>query len=113
MICQRGWTFFRGMQMDLDVSFNEWAFMAKTDPEVFERCRERCINGFLSSSGRHRQRLQALQSRIDGQRKLANSPQEAVVAISEMMCESLRDLAHELSDLSGEMGSLGPPSTSK
>ncbi|OHC66571.1 MAG: hypothetical protein A2045_00220 [Rhodocyclales bacterium GWA2_65_20] len=96
------------MQMDPDVYFNEWAFMAKADPEVFEQRREQCINQLLSQSGQHRQQLQALQARIDAQRKLANSPQEAVIAISGLMCKSLCDLACVLRNLSVDLKDMEP-----
>ena len=96
--------------MDPDVYFNEWAFMAKADPEVFEQRREDCINELLSKSGQHRQQLQALQSRIDAQRKLANSPLDAVAAISGLMCNSLCDLARVLSSLSVDLEEMGPGS---
>jgi hypothetical protein len=93
--------------MDPDhLHFNEWAFMAKTDPEVFERCRERCINEWLSRTGKHRPCLEALQSKIDAERKRAGSPQQAVAAISEMMCASLCELAGELKCLSDDLKSL-------
>lgn len=82
--------------MDLDVHFNEWAFLAQADPEVFERRRCETINGFLSRSGSRRQHLEALQSRIDARRKLAATPEEAVVAISALMCESLAALGGEI-----------------
>jgi hypothetical protein len=97
------------MQMDPDVYyFNEWAFLAKTDPEVFEQRRVQCINKLLSMSGQQKQRLRALQSRIDAQRKRANSPQEAVIAISDLMCKSLSDLACVLKNLSVDLKYLEP-----
>ena len=56
----------KGRAMDADhLYFNEWVFMAETDPEVFERRREECINEWLSKTGKHRPCLEALQSRID------------------------------------------------
>lgn len=96
--------------MDPDVYFNEWAFMAKTDPEVFEQRREQCISKLLSRCGPHRQQLQALQAKIDEQRKLANSPLEAVVAISGLMCNSLDDLACVLNRFFVDPEDMGPQS---
>lgn len=89
--------------MNLDFHFSEWAFLAKTDPEVFERRREQIIAEFLSQSGRHRQRLEVLQSRVDRERQLAATPQQAVVAISRLMCESLAELAGGMSSLTTDL----------
>lgn len=92
--------------MDLDVHFNEWAFLAQADPEVFERRRCETINGFLSRSGTRRPHLEALQSRIDAQRKLAATPEEAVVAISALMCESLAALGGEIVKLYADLNEI-------
>ena len=88
--------------MDLEIYFNEWVFLAETDPEAFERRREQYINQFLSQSGRHRQRLESLQHRIDAERKLASTPEEVLMMISELLCESLCALAGETQSLSDD-----------
>lgn len=85
--------------MNLDFNFNEWVFLAKTNPEGFERYREQCINQFLSQSGRHRRRLEALQSRIDVERELAPTPEAALAVISYKMCQSLSLLGEEIKSL--------------
>lgn len=85
--------------MDLDFNFNEWAFLAKTNPEGFERYREQYIGQFICQTGRHRRRLEALQSRIDVERELAPTPEAALAIISRHMCDSLCQLAHEMQDL--------------
>jgi hypothetical protein len=85
--------------MDLDFNFNEWAFLAQTNPEGFERCREQYIGQFIRASGRHRRRLEALQSRIDVERELAPSPEAALAMISGQMCASLSQLVTEMQDL--------------
>ncbi|HEX8987028.1 MAG TPA: DUF3135 domain-containing protein [Rhodocyclaceae bacterium] len=85
--------------MDFDFYFNEWAFLARTDPALFESRRREMIAAFLDQSGVRRERLEALQSKIDQQRELAATPERAVVAISELMCRSLEQLSSEMTDL--------------
>ncbi|MDD5248927.1 MAG: DUF3135 domain-containing protein [Rhodocyclaceae bacterium] len=92
--------------MNLDFYFNEWAFLAKTDPAVFERRREQTIAEFLSQAGIHRQRLELLQSQVDRAREVAATPQQAVVAISGLMCESLAELAGEMASLTADLKNL-------
>src|SRR5690348_3408689 len=93
--------------MDLDFNFNEWAFLAKTNPEGFERYREQYIVQFLSTTGMHRPRLEALQSCIDVERELAPTPEDALIAITSKMCQSLSHLGREVQELK----SLLPPIT--
>lgn len=89
--------------MNLDFHFNEWVFLAKADPELFEQRRRQLIAAFLNQSGVHRQRLEKLQSQIDQERERAGSPQQAVVAISGLMCASLSALAGEMASLSTDL----------
>jgi hypothetical protein len=86
-----------------DFYFNEWAFLAKSDPELFEQRRQEYIAAFLSQSGAHRQQLQVLQSKIDQQRKQAATPEQALAAISELMYASLAELAGEMSNLADDL----------
>lgn len=85
--------------MNLDFNFNEWAFLAKTNPEGFERYRSQYIDQFLSQSGRHRRRLETLQSRIDAEREQAPTPEAALAAISRKMCQSLSLMGDEMQNL--------------
>jgi hypothetical protein len=85
--------------MDLDFYFNEWAFLAKTDPALFEQRRREYIGAFIRHSGAHRPQLETLQSKIDQQRELAATPEGAVAAISELMCASLAELGGEMNKL--------------
>ncbi len=82
--------------MNLEFHFNEWAFLAQTNPEGFERYRAKYIDQFLRQSGRHRRRLEALQSRIDAERELAPTPEAALASISYKMCQSLTMLGDEM-----------------
>jgi len=85
--------------MDLDFNFNEWAFMAQTNPEGFERYREQFIGQFISTTGRHRSRLEALQACIDVERELAPTPEDALLVITHKMCQSLETLGSEVQEL--------------
>lgn len=88
--------------MNTDFDFQEWASLAKTDPEAFEQRRLNYIDQFLSGSGKHRRRLEGLQFKIDAERKLAHTPEKALVVISKLMVESLNELGEELKSLSDE-----------
>lgn len=88
--------------MDTDFDFHEWASLAKTDPDAFEQRRMKCIDQFISGSGRHRKRLEGLQFKIDAERRLAHTPEKALVVISKMMVRSLNLLGEELKSLSEE-----------
>lgn len=95
--------------MDLNIYFNEWAFLAKTDPELFERRREAYIERLLVGSGNHRPQLETLQARIDAKRALLATPEEATLAITVLMCESLGNLACKVKCLSSALNELTPP----
>lgn len=89
--------------MDADFHFHEWAFLARTDAEAFERRRARLLEAFLSESAQRRPALESLQREIDRQRAAAASPEEAVAAISGMMCNSFCTLVGELRELRSEL----------
>lgn len=97
--------------MDLDFNFNEWAFLAKTNPEGFERYREQFITQFLRTTGPHRPRLEALQSRLDVERELASTPEEALLAITRRMCQSLIHLGKEVQELESILPEIAFPSS--
>lgn len=70
--------------------FDEWATLAKDDPQAFEKMRLAAIDEYLASvPDTHRQRLRRLQWRIDQERRLARSPMSACLRISRMMWDSL------------------------
>lgn len=92
--------------MDADYHFSEWAFLAKTDPDAFERRRRARIEQFLGQTGRSRARLEALQATIDAECEMAANPREAMLAVSRMMCNSLAELHLAMTTLSGEFRSL-------
>lgn len=85
--------------VDMDFDYQEWASLAKADPEAFESRRVQYIDQFLNTSGKHRQRLEGLQFRIDATRRLAHSSSMALLAISKLMIQSLSHLGDELTAL--------------
>lgn len=93
-------------RMELDYYFNEWAFLAQADPEAFERRRKQYIGEFLRRSGRHRRRLEALQARIDAERRPGVPPQQTVLALSRLMCASLDELHAAMTGLSADLKQL-------
>lgn len=88
--------------MHTNIDFQEWAYLAKNDPEAFEQRRVKYIDQFLNGFGQGKRRLEGLQFKIDAQRKLAHTPGNALVVISKMMMKSLNELGLELRKLSDE-----------
>ena len=76
---------------DFYFDFDEWAMLARTDPDEFELRRCAVIESLISSSG-HVRRLRGLQWRIDLERKRARTPLEACVRLSSLMWDSFMDL---------------------
>jgi len=89
--------------MDTDFHFHEWAFLARTDAQAFERRRLRLLEAFLSEAGHRRPLLESLQREIDRERAAAAGPEAAVAAISGMMCNSFCTLLGELGTLRSEL----------
>ncbi len=79
---------------DDGIDFDQLARLARDDPERFEQVRalliERAIVGLPEGQ---RQRIRALQWRIDQTRRLAPTPQAANHTLSEMMWGALDRLA--------------------
>ena len=94
------------MKRENDFFFEEWAFLAKVDPEAFERRRRKVIDEFLSNSGRQRALGEQLQREIDAVRGRTEEPLEALLAISSMLYEQLRFLGEELHALRNAVGKL-------
>jgi hypothetical protein len=84
------------MKRENDFFFEEWAFLARVDPEAFERRRRNLIAEFLAASPRQRALGEALQNRIDQARGRAAEPLEALLAIALMLRAELGRLAEKL-----------------
>ena len=72
------------------VDFDQWASLAKTDPEAFERKRAEVIEAMIQRMpAEKQQRMHCLQWKIDQVRDRASNPLAACIKISEMMWDSL------------------------
>ncbi len=72
------------------IDFDEWANLAKSDPEKFEVRRREIIEKAIASNPPERQhRLRCLQWKIDQIRDRSPTPLSACVKISNMMWDSL------------------------
>lgn len=69
--------------------FDDWAELARVDPEAFERRRREVIDAFIESAPeRNREHLRCLQWRIDMERRRASNPVSACYRIYRMMWDS-------------------------
>ena len=72
------------------IDFDQWANLAKSDPDAFEAQREKAIEEMIGRMPeRRRQRIRCLQWKIDQIRNRAGTPMAACMRISEMMWDSL------------------------
>ena len=89
-----------------DFDFNEWAALARTDPEGFARRRHARIQAaILNSQEKNHARLERLQFRIYAKCRLARTPMKACLQLSSMMWDSFFDLKESLVTLSGKQKS--------
>jgi len=87
-----------GMQFDVD----EWQRLAREDPGEFERRRQAAIQSLIEQAPAElRERLLALQCRIDLERRRAKTPMEATVRLYAMMWERFDRLRETLMALTG------------
>jgi hypothetical protein len=85
------------------MDFDEWQRLAREDPDEFERRRKTTIEAVIEQAPpEHRQRLRALQSRIDLERSRAKTPLAATVRLQSMMWERFGHLCDALQALTGE-----------
>lgn len=70
--------------------FDEWRLLASRDPEGFELARRRVLDVVIAqASEKRRQRLMALQWRIDRLRERSATPLAACILLSDLMWDSL------------------------
>jgi Protein of unknown function (DUF3135) len=85
------------------MDFDEWQRLAREDPDEFERRRRTTIEALIDQAPpEHRERLRALQSRIDLERRRAKTPLEATLRLQSMMWERFGQLRETLLALTGE-----------
>ena len=94
------------MQQSPAFDFEEWALLARTDPEAFEAKRGAEIARLIDGAAPGVQsRLRGLQWQIDAQRSRAKSPLTACVQIFNQMWDSVygdRGLLEALRSVDGE-----------
>jgi hypothetical protein len=91
------------VKADPAFDFNEWAALAQSDPEAFDRRRLASIEALMQGMGEaRRQRLRGLQFRIDMERRRARTPLKACLRLSSMMWDSFHELNAALSRLTAE-----------
>lgn len=93
----------RGTEIESNFHFDDWAVLAKLDPEAFEMRRKRVIEAFLSNSGAKVSLGKALQREIDFERQRAATPREALQRIAKMMCQQLDFLNEQWEGLSDDV----------
>ncbi len=72
------------------VDFDQWAELARRDPEAFEARRSELIEAAIERlPADRRQRMRCLQWKIDQVRARSGTPMAACIRISEMMWDSL------------------------
>ena len=78
---------------DSDVTgfdFDAWAKLAQTDPEAFEKQRQKVLRDAIDSATSHmRRRLEGVQWRVDMERQRSKSPMTACVRTFSMMWDSV------------------------
>jgi len=76
------------MVQQADFDFQEWARLAREDPDAFERERARLIGELIGAAPPEmRHRLEALQWRVEQVRRRSRTPLSACLKISAMMWE--------------------------
>lgn len=74
----------------LTFDFDQWAIIAKDDPEEFEAMRRALINQMLEQTPDNiKRRLKGLQWRIDQERERSANPMASCLQISKMMWNSV------------------------
>jgi hypothetical protein len=86
------------MEFDID----EWQRLAREEPGEFERRRRAAIDALIAQApAEQRDRLRALQCRIDLERRRAKTPLEATLRLQSMMWERFSELRETLLALTG------------
>ncbi len=91
--------------IDTEFDFDEWARLAKEDPDAYEDKREKMVQEVIdSTSPEVKRRMQGLQWKIDQIRSTSTNPMSSCLKISQMMWDNvlgkdgLLDHMRQLSD---------------
>lgn len=87
----------------MDFDWETWSALARTDPEAFEKRRKQALEALIASAPQQqRERLEALQCRIDLERRRSSSPLGACIRLSNLMWERFNELQQALNALTGQ-----------
>lgn len=76
--------------INTEFNFDEWAKMAKEDPDAFEDMRKQMIQNVIdSTSPEIKKRMQGLQWQIDNIRSTSSNPMASCLKISQMMWDNV------------------------
>ena len=76
--------------VDTDFDFDDWAKLAKEDPDAFENRRNQMIQDVIeSTSPEVKRRMQGLQWQIDKIRSTSSNPMASCLKISQMMWDNV------------------------
>jgi hypothetical protein len=85
------------------LDFDEWRMLASRDPDGFEAKRRKVLESVIAQAPENRrQRLRALQWRVDQVRVRSSTPLAACISLSDMMWESFAGENGLLDALRGE-----------
>jgi hypothetical protein len=91
--------------------FNQWAELAKSDPEAFSRQRRMFIEEYIANMGHaNHPMLKGLQFRIDMERRRARPPLKMCLRLSSMMWDSFYELKSVLDAAAGRNAASRKPS---
>jgi len=84
----------------MEYDFDRWSRLAGDDPKAFEHARLEAIEAVIAKAPVElRQRLRALQCRVDLERQRAGNPLGSCIRISAMMWDRFHDLRRALDEL--------------
>jgi hypothetical protein len=93
----------------MDFDWETWSTLARSDPAAFEQRRRQAIEALIAAAPEHRRpRLNALQCRIDLERRRSSSPLGACIRMSNLMWDRFTELRHALNALGEERSPLAP-----
>ncbi|MGB1238305.1 MAG: DUF3135 domain-containing protein [Pseudomonadales bacterium] len=82
-------------------SFDNLLDLHRKDPEAFEAMRHQVLDDYIHSiPNPRRRRIEGLQFKIDARRKLADTPMEACIEMSNMMHETFWEMSCSLNGFS-------------
>jgi len=77
--------------MKRDFNFDYWASLYQSDPERFEREREKLVNEFIGHVNHGSKRLKGIQFRIDMERRRSKNPMGSCLRLSNLMMDQFYD----------------------